>query len=246
MNWQDELDDLQYHVIRDYNYNSLFKDVQYEDKVLTREERIGYAHVVDETITEFKSGLPLVIETLERDKKRNDEFGIISNTVESLFLFTTLTMMDYLVASKYFILAEQDYDKRFMRGKLLVILNEGYKKLYGFDDKTFKKSEWAKIGPLMEHFPPIIHNQYSVLDSLLKQRSESSTWWRDERNYETHIEAEKLYYSRNEEIKEAKVMMEALKLYNALLAVHDFLTNVNACLVNTLINAYHRGELTEE
>ena len=32
-----------------------------------------------------------------------------------------------MVAGKYFILADRDYDRRFMRGKLFVILNEGFK-----------------------------------------------------------------------------------------------------------------------
>jgi hypothetical protein len=36
------------------------------------------------------------------------------------------------VVSKYFMLAEKDYERRLMRGKLSVILNEGFKKLYGF------------------------------------------------------------------------------------------------------------------
>lgn len=246
MDWRDELDNLQYHVIRNYDYAKFFEDVQYQDKTLTHEERLGYAKIVDETINQFKSGLQLIIESLQKDKKRNDEFAVISRTVESLFLFTTITMMDYLVAAKYFLIADQDYDRRFMRGKLFVILNEGFKKLYGFDEKTFKKSEWAKIGPLMKHFHPVIQNQFAILDSLLKRRAESSLWWRDERNFETHLDVEPLYESRNEELVEGKVMMESLQLYNAVFAVHHFLTNVNACLVNTFIRAYNRGELAEE
>ena len=246
MNWKDELNDIQYHVIRDYDYPKIFEDIQYNDKTLTREERLEYAHIVDETITQFKSGLPLTFDVLKGDKEREDEFGVICRTVESIFLFTTITMMDYLVAAKYFLIADQDYDRRFMRGKLFVILNEGFKKLYGFDEKSFKKSEWAKVGPLMKHFHPIIQKQFVILDSLLKRRAESSSWWRDERNFETHFDVERLYESRNEEIIEGKVMMESLQLYNAVFAVHRFLTNVNACLVNTLIGAYHRGELAEE
>ncbi len=47
-----------------------------------------------------------------------------------------------MVAGKYFILADHDYDWRFMRRKLFVILNDGFKKLNGFNMKSHKKSEW--------------------------------------------------------------------------------------------------------
>lgn len=50
-------------------------------------------------------------------------------------------MIDSMVVGKYFILADRDYDQRFMRGKLFVILKEGFKKLYGFNEKSHKKSE---------------------------------------------------------------------------------------------------------
>lgn len=45
-----------------------------------------------------------------------------------------MTMCDRMVAGKYFILADTDYDKRFMRGKMKVFLNEGFKRLYGYNE----------------------------------------------------------------------------------------------------------------
>ena len=49
-----------------------------------------------------------------------------------------------------------------------------------------------------------------------------------------------------EEIIESKVMMDSMKLFNTLLAVNNFLTNVHACLFNYLVTKYRRGELKEE
>ena len=54
---------------------------------------------------------------------------------------------------------------------------------------------------------------------------------------------EELYVSRNEEIIESKVMMDSMKLFNTLLAVNHFLTNVHACLFNYLVEKYKRGEM---
>ena len=53
------------------------------------------------------------------------------------------------------------------------------------------------------------------------------------------------YKSRQEEIVESKVMMDSMKLFNTLLAVSHFLSNVHACILNFLVGKYRRGELSE-
>ena len=155
-------------------------------------------------------------------------------------------MIDCMVAGKYFILAHTDYDKRFMRGKMKVILNEGFKKLYGYNEVNKKKSEWFRLLDYMKYFPEDLNLQYQDLTFQLENQSKKSSWWKDERDYETHIDSEKLYDSRMVKIKESKEMMETLQLYNALFAVDHFLTNAHAYLTNILVDKYRKGELKEE
>ena len=242
----EDLSDIQYSPIRNYNYAQLFESVNYNGKTLTDEERNQLVAIIDETISQYSSGLPLIQEVLDSGRDKQDEYHIIDNTVASVILFITLTMTDCLAAGKYFILADTDYDRRFMRGKMMVILNEGFKRLYGFDTKTQKKSEWNRLKPLMGHFPAVIQNQYEELTHRLEGHARSSSWWRDERNLETHLDAEKLYLSRQEEVIESKVMMDNLKLFSSLLAVNNYLTNVHACLKNYLVEKSKRGELIPE
>ena len=90
-----------------------------------------------------------------------------------------------------------------MRGKLRVVLNEGFKKLYGFNDKNRGNSEWKKLASVLKYFPEEINHQYNHLSSLLEEHSKSSSWWRDERDIETHLDTEKLYDSRCEDIIES-------------------------------------------
>ena len=97
----------------------------------------------------------------------------------------------------------------------------------------------------MKHFPEVINRQYQELTFHLEKHAQSSSWWREERNLETHIEAEKLYNSRQEELIESKVMMDSMKLFDTLLAVSHFLGNVHTCLFNFLVTKYTHGELTE-
>lgn len=98
----------------------------------------------------------------------------------------------------------------------------------------------------MKFFPEVINRQYQDLTFQLEKQSRISSWWKDERDYETHIESEKLYASRIVDIEESKEMMETLRLYDALFAVNHFLTNVHACLRNYLVEKYRRGEIKEE
>lgn len=241
----EDLANIQFSPIRNYKYAQWFKEVQYNGKTLSETEREEFVGVMKETITQYSKGFPIYQNMLKESEGKHDEYHEIERTVVSVMLFVLITMIDSMVVSKYFILADGDYDRRFMRGKLMVILNEGFKRLYGFDEKTHKKSEWDRLLPIMGHFPESINCQYQELTFHLEKHAQSSSWWREERNLETHVDAEKLYDSRQEEINESNVMMDSMKLFNTLLAVNHFLTNVHACLFNFLVGKNKRGELND-
>ena len=241
----EDLANIQFSPIRNYKYAQWFKEVQYNGKTLSETEREEFVGVMNETITQYSKGFPIYQNMLKESEGKHDEYHEIERTVVSVMLFVLITMIDSMVVSKYFILADGDYDRCFMRGKLMVILNEGFKRLYGFDEKTHKKSEWDRLLPIMGHFPESINRQYQELTFHLEKHAKSSSWWREERNLETHVDAEKLYDSRQEEINESKVMMDSMKLFNTLLAVNHFLTNVHACLFNFLVGKNKRGELND-
>lgn len=241
----EDLANIQFSPIRNYKYAQWFKEVQYNGKTLSETEREEFVGVMNETITQYSKGFPIYQNMLKESEGKHDEYHEIELTVVSVMLFVLITMIDSMVVSKYFILADGDYDRRFMRGKLMVILNEGFKRLYGFDEKTHKKSEWDRLLPIMGYFPESINRQYQELTFHLEKHAQSSSWWREERNLETHVDAEKLYDSRQEEINESKVMMDSMKLFNTLLAVNHFLTNVHACLFNFLVGKNKRGELND-
>ncbi len=236
----EDLDNIQYSPIRDYPYAERFREVQYNGKSLTAAERKEFISVADKTISSFAEGLPLLKKMLEGNRGKHDETHEAYSVLLSVLLFVSITMIDSMVITKYFILADKDYDRRFMRGKMKVILNEGFKNLYGFNEG--KQSEWNKLSTILRYFPRNIKSQYQELSSFLEQYSQSSSWWRAERIAETHLDAENLYESRCEAIEESKVMMESLKLYDTLFAVYAFLSNMHACINNYLLDKYLRGE----
>ena len=211
-----ELGYIQYSPIQSHRYARWFKEVQYNGKELNASERKKFVKVVDETISDYSEGLPMLKSVLENYKNKHDEFHEAYCVVASVMQFVLITMIDSMVLGKYFIMANQDYDRRLMRGKMKVILNEGFMKLYGFDEKTHKNSEWNRIASILKYFPDKIQSQYQEFSSLLEEHSKTSSWWRNERNVETHLDAEGLYDSRCENIVESKVMMDSLKLFDTL------------------------------
>lgn len=242
----EDLDNNQPAPIWNYRYEQFFREVHYNGRELDAAERMEFIAVIDETITNHSEGLPMIKHILESIKQKKDEFHEIQRTLVSVMQFTVIAMIDSMVISKYFILADKDYDKRFLRGKMKIILNEGFKKLYGFDERTRKKSEWKRLSTILKYFPEIIQRQYQDLSSLLEKHSNTSSWWKDVRDVETHMDAEKLYESRCKEIIESEVMMDSLKLFDTFFAVDCFLTNMHACVNNILLDKYLRGELKDE
>lgn len=233
-------DDFQYAITRNHQYEQFFAEWHYNGKVLNDDERRDFIKGNDDAISDYAEGLPMLKEGIESLKGKDDEFHNAYRTILLVYQFVVITSIDCLVISKYFLLADKDYDKRFMRGKMKVILNEGFKKLYGFNDETKKKSEWIKLSEIVECLPQSLQFEYQKITYLLDKHSKSSSWWKDERNVETHLDAEKLYESRCEEIEESKVMMDSVKLFSTLYSVQLFLTNVHACFHNYIVENYQQ------
>lgn len=242
----EDVNSFRYSLIYDHNYAEWFEEIQANGKNLPESEKKDLVAFIDQMIDQYCEGLPLMYKVLEVANSHDNEYHRIDRVVHSVSLFVLVTIIDILVASKFFLLATKDYERSFMRGKLKVILNEGFKKLYGFEKKTYEKSEWERILPILNHFPESINLQYQKLTELLEKHAHSSSWWKDERDIETHLDAEKLYLSRIESVDESMVIMDSLKLFRTLSAVDLFLTNVHGCLTNALLDMYHKGELKEE
>ena len=100
----EDLANIQYSPIRDYKYSQWFREVQYNGKTLSDAERKEFVAVIDETIAQYSEGLPLMYDTLESSRSQHDEYHQIDYTVTSVMQFVLITMIDSMVAGKYFIM----------------------------------------------------------------------------------------------------------------------------------------------
>lgn len=167
----EDVNSFRYSLIYDHNYAEWFEEIQANGKNLPESEKKDLVAFIDQMIDQYCEGLPLMYKVLEVANSHDNEYHRIDRVVHSVSLFVLVTIIDILVASKFFLLATKDYERSFMRGKLKVILNEGFKKLYGFEKKTYEKSEWERILPILNHFPESINLQYQKLTELLEKHA---------------------------------------------------------------------------
>ena len=232
--------------VYDYNFANFFHKLEFNDSMLDLEGRKKVVSNITMMVNgNYESLKELDAEYRDNEKSLNEAELKFYKTFYSVLRFVILTMCDCMVAGKYFLIADSDYDKRYMRGKMKVLLNEGFKKLYGFKEEGKKKSEWSRLLSLMGFFPNFINKHYQDITFQLEKLSRDYCWWKNTRDLEIHLDGDKLFESRQKEINECKVMMESLCLFECLNAVSIFMFNANQWLLNNLLLKYYRGELTE-
>ena len=149
-------------------------------------------------------------------------------------IFTSYTFCDCVTLIKHFVLSSNSYDKSLFRGKLKILLNEGFKNLYGFNDKQQKKSYYIKLGEIIKYFPGF-QSEYNSILLDLKHLSEQSSWWKDERNIEVHLDMSQLYKTRHEEINESKVAMESHLLIDLLVQINRLMGRMHQAYLNHMM-----------
>ena len=210
-------------------------NIYYNNKVLSAQEREEFRIRSDEAIDVFAESIDGFYE-LNREHKpsQNKAHDKITKTVLDVGIFTSYTFCDCVALLKHFVLSSNTYDKSLFRGKLKVLLNEGFKNLYGFNDKQREKSYYIKLGEIINHFPDF-KSEYNSILLRLKQLSEQSTCWKDERNIEVHLDMTQLYKSRSEEINESKVAMEAHLLIDLLVQINKLMGRMHQAYINYMM-----------
>ena len=210
-------------------------NIYYNNKVLSAQEREAFRIMSEETIRDFSESIEGFYELSQVFKpSQNKEYDKITKTVLDVGIFTNYTFNDCVALLKHFVLSSNTYDKSLFRGKLKVLLNEGFKSLYGFNDKQREKSYYIKLGEIINHFPDF-NLEYNSIQLRLKQLSEQSTWWKDERNIEVHLDMTQLHKSRHEEINESKVAMEAHLLIDLLVQINKLMGRMHQAYIDYMM-----------
>lgn len=210
-------------------------NIHYNNMILSPQEREEFRIRSEEAIEVFAESIDGFWELYQEYKpSQNKSHDEITKTVLDVGIFTCYTYCDCTVLLKYFVLSTDLYEKSLFRGKLKVLLNEGFKRLYGFDDKQQKKSYYIRLGEIIDYFPGF-QSEYNSILSNLQYLSKLSSWWRDERNTEVHLDMSQLYKSRHEEINESKVAMEAHLLIDLLVQINRLMGRMHQAYIDYMM-----------
>ena len=201
----------------------MFQELQYNNKILSLEERVKFIDLADEMIASFSKSIDGMYKISKEYTDMNNIQNKVSKIMCDVSVFVSYAFADCVVLTKLFVNTSIAYEKSLLRGKLKVHLNECFKKLYGFTNQSKKVSYAAKLKEIMPHFHGPDREFARILDDL-EEISKRDSWWKEVRCAEVHMDVPILYESRHEEINESQVVMETMRLipfinrFNALLA----------------------------
>ena len=208
--------------------------ISYNNKVLNEQERMKLCEVADDAIRSFAESIDGMHEWAENVALNDNKgFRTIEREFIDISIFVAYCYCDIALMTKQFVQSNNSYEKSFLRGKLKVLFNESFKKLYGFSKTAQCNSYFARLKKLAAIFPQF-NSEIHVLEAELHEYSIKDTWWKDERDAEVHWDIENLYQYRHEEVNGSKVMMEAHFMISILYRVNFFIANLHKDFIASL------------
>ena len=214
-------------------------DVYYNNKELSAQERMDFCAMADDTIYSFSESIDGVHEIAENIAlSKSEGFKRIMSELIDVSTFISYSYCDIMVLTKLFLSATNHYERAFLRGKLKVLLNESFKKLYGYTEKSRRNTYFFRLKELSAKFPQFT-DRVSVFSTELNELSIRESWWKDERNAEVHFDIKILYRTRHERINESKVVMETtplIDIFNSLNMLMNDMSKVIAKHIEMQLN----------
>jgi hypothetical protein len=213
----------------------MINDIQYNNKILTQQERVEFNEVADKFINTFSESIDGMYETGKYFNDSNNVHHKVSKIMCDISVFICYAYADCVVLTKLFMNTPVVYEKSLLRGKLKVHLNECFKKLYGFTEKAKNESYTAQLKEIMPHF----HGPDIEFDGIIKDLEEISkrdSWWKEIRSAEVHIDVPVLYESRHEDVNESQVVRETMRLIPFFNRFNELLSRMDRAHTNYMFN----------
>lgn len=90
------LEHFEYSPIVNYDYKEHFHELTCEDKTLSSNERVQTIDFINQSIEQFRIGLPMLHEGLARIKQKHDEYHEVDRVILSISMFVLITMIDIM------------------------------------------------------------------------------------------------------------------------------------------------------
>lgn len=81
---------------------------------------------------------------------------------------------------------------------------------------------------------PLFDSDIEDFEAKLRELSTNDSWWKDVRDAEVHLNIEKLYQYRHEEVNENEVVLGTLPLIDVINRINVFLTVLHKVFITYL------------
>lgn len=222
----------------------MLQELQYNNKILSQEERVKFNDLADEMIATFSESIDGMYKISKEYTDMNNIQNKVSKIMCDVSVFVSYAFADCVVLTKLFVNTSVAYEKSLLRGKLKVHLNECFKKLYGYTNQSKKVSYAAKLKEIMPHFHGPDREFARILDDL-EEISKRDSWWKEVRCAEVHMDVPILYESRHEEINESLVVMETMRLIEFIIRFNALLPRMNQAHINYMFDHLSAADKVE-
>ena len=188
--------------------------------------------MADATIKDFSDSIEGMHQCMEEIRSSPDsDFNKVLRIFIEVSSFIGFSFCDCVVLTKSFIMASNSYEKSFFqRQACRFSLMRASKNYMDLRRKIAKDSYSSKLGEIMFMFPGF-QTEYIDIMSDLCCIATLDSWWRETRNIEVHIDADRLYASRHKPINESKVVMEACQLINLFTCFNRLMARMNRAYI---------------
>ena len=102
----------------------MLQELQYNNKILSQEERVKFNDLADEMIATFSESIDGMYKISREYTDMNNIHHRVSKIMCDVSVFVSYAFADCVVLTKLFVNTSVAYEKSLLRGKLKVHLNE--------------------------------------------------------------------------------------------------------------------------
>lgn len=157
-------------------------------------------------------------------KTKTDEVNALIG-IAKISLIIDFINLDLCAALRQFLSSELStkYDKRQAMTKINIVMSEGYKKIYGFENKQREKSYWANQIKTVVDFIGGFDKEYKELETKLVDFGKNGSLNKDMRDLAVHYDSDPMkVYCMLSELDAEEITRSCKKFYDLINSITKF------------------------
>ena len=169
-------------------------------------------------------------------KPKTDEVNALIG-IAKISLIIDFINLDLCAALRQYLSSELStkYDKRQAMTKINIVMSEGYKKIYGFENKQREKSYWANQIKTVVDFIGGFDKEYKELETKLVDFGKNGSLNKDMRDLAVHYDSDPMkVYCMLSELDAEEITRSCKKFYDLINSITKFVWQLSNKMMSKL------------